>query len=69
MKHVITIMKSRSRNPLAIYNALGAVAKSFRLTRQVTFTEQLATSRLLFLAKLLETRIVAKRIEHRIEPE
>jgi hypothetical protein len=31
--------------------------------------EQLATSRLLFLAEFLKTRITAERIEHRIEPE
>jgi hypothetical protein len=31
--------------------------------------EQLATSRLLFLAELLETRIIPKRIEHRIKPK
>jgi hypothetical protein len=33
------------------------------------FDEQLATSRLLFFAQLLETRIIPERIEHWIEPE
>jgi hypothetical protein len=69
MKHVITIMKFRSRNPLAVYNALGAVAKSFRLIRQVAFTEQLATSRLLFPAEFLEGGIGTQRVPMRIEPK
>jgi hypothetical protein len=33
------------------------------------FDEHFATSRLLFLAKFLETRIIPERIEHRIEPQ
>ena len=33
------------------------------------FDEQLATSRLLFLAEFLEARIVPERIEHGIQPE
>jgi hypothetical protein len=38
-------------------------------SRVLQSDEQLATSRLLFLAEFLETRIVPKRIEHRVEPE
>ena len=42
-----------------------------KLKRELRFTVdgQLATSRLLFLAEFLETRIIPERVEHRIEPE